>query len=560
MPGRRWSDGLHQAVEAKEGVKIANENQTLASVTFQNYFRMYKKLGGMTGTADTEAAEFAKIYNLDVNVVPTNRKMIRLDYADVVYRTEKEKFAAIVEEIKECHERGQPVLVGTISIEKSEKIAGMLNRSGIKHNVLNAKQHEREAEIVAQAGRKGAVTIATNMAGRGTDILLGGNADFMFKQVLYREENLPDERKLGLYEEIRTDCEKNKQEVLALGGLHILGTERHESRRIDNQLRGRAGRQGDPGTSRFYLSLEDDLMRIFASERVSQLMLKLGMEEGIPIEHGMVTRAIANAQKKVEAHNFEIRKQLLEYDDVMNKQREVIYQHRRAVLSGENLTADLKQMMAAMVESALNVYCPAEQYPEEWDMNGLTEMMQGQFGLDITQGKHDKGESLRDVGRDALLEDLKAQVDEAYERKEKELGPELMRFLEKTFMLQVIDHHWKDHLLGMDHLRDGIGLRGYGQKDPLIEYKREGYDLFAGMMERIKSDTIERLYLVQAVREGERPAPPPPVVARPQPKLTLNRGEEPVSTQPVHRGDDKVGRNDPCPCGSGKKYKKCHGA
>jgi preprotein translocase subunit SecA len=560
MPGRRWSDGLHQAVEAKEGVKIANENQTLASVTFQNYFRMYKKLGGMTGTADTEAAEFAKIYNLDVNVVPTNRKMIRLDYADVVYRTEKEKFAAIVEEIKDCHQRGQPVLVGTISIEKSEKIAGMLNRNGIKHNVLNAKQHEREAEIVAQAGRKGAVTIATNMAGRGTDILLGGNADFMFKQVLYREEDLPDERKLTVYEEIRADCEKNKQEVLGLGGLHILGTERHESRRIDNQLRGRAGRQGDPGSSRFYLSLEDDLMRIFASERVSQLMLKLGMEEGIPIEHGMVTRAIANAQKKVEAHNFEIRKQLLEYDDVMNKQREVIYQHRRAVLSGENLTEDLREMMGAMVGSALNVYCPAEQYPEEWDMKGLTEMMQGQFGLDITQGRQDSGESLRDVGRDALLEDLKAQVQDAYERKEKELGPELMRFLEKNFMLQVIDHHWKDHLLAMDHLRDGIGLRGYGQKDPLIEYKREGYDLFAGMMERIKSDTIERLFLVQAVREGERSTPPPPVISRPQPKLTLNRGEEPVSTQTAHRSDDKVGRNDPCPCGSGKKYKKCHGA
>jgi preprotein translocase subunit SecA len=560
MPGRRWSDGLHQAVEAKEGVKIANENQTLASVTFQNYFRMYKKLGGMTGTADTEAAEFAKIYNLDVNVVPTNKKMIRLDYADVVYRTEKEKFAAIVEEIKECHERGQPVLVGTISIEKSEKLAGMLNRNGIKHNVLNAKQHEREAEIVAQAGRKGAVTIATNMAGRGTDILLGGNADFMFKQVLYREENLPDERKLSVYEEIRADCEKNKQEVLALGGLHILGTERHESRRIDNQLRGRAGRQGDPGTSRFYLSLEDDLMRIFASERVSQLMLKLGMEEGIPIEHGMVTRAIANAQKKVEAHNFEIRKQLLEYDDVMNKQREVIYQHRRAVLGGENLTDDLRQMMGSMIEGALTVYCPAEQYPEEWDMKGLTEMMQGQFGLDITQGKQDGGESLRDVGRDAILEDLKAQVAEAYERKEKELGPELMRFLEKNFMLQVIDHHWKDHLLAMDHLRDGIGLRGYGQKDPLIEYKREGYDLFAGMMERIKSDTIERLFLVQAVRESERSTPPPPIVSRPQPKLTLNRGEEPVSTPTVHRTDDKVGRNDPCPCGSGKKYKKCHGA
>jgi preprotein translocase subunit SecA len=560
MPGRRWSDGLHQAVEAKEGVKIANENQTLASVTFQNYFRMYKKLGGMTGTADTEAAEFAKIYNLDVNVVPTNRKMIRLDYADVVYRTEKEKFAAIVEEIKDCHQRGQPVLVGTISIEKSEKIAGMLSRNGIKHNVLNAKQHEREAEIVAQAGRKGAVTIATNMAGRGTDILLGGNADFMFKQVLYREEQLAEERKLAVYEEIRADCEKDKQEVVALGGLHILGTERHESRRIDNQLRGRAGRQGDPGSSRFYLSLEDDLMRIFASERVSQLMLKLGMEEGIPIEHGMVTRAIANAQKKVEAHNFEIRKQLLEYDDVMNKQREVIYQHRRAVLAGENLSDDLREMMGTLVESALTVYCPAEQYPEEWDMKGLAEMMQGQFGLDITHGKQDGGESLRDVGRDALLEDLKAQVRDAYDRKEKELGPELMRFLEKNFMLQVIDHHWKDHLLGMDHLRDGIGLRGYGQKDPLIEYKREGYDLFAGMMERIKSDTIERLFLVQAVREGERSAPPPPVLSRPQPKLTLNRGEEPVSAPTVHRTDDKVGRNDPCPCGSGKKYKKCHGA
>ena len=562
MPGRRWSDGLHQAVEAKEGVKIANENQTLASVTFQNYFRMYKKLGGMTGTADTEAAEFAKIYNLDVNVVPTNRKMIRLDYADVVYRTEKEKFAAIAEEIKECHERGQPVLVGTISIEKSEKLAGILSRNGIKHNVLNAKQHEREAEIVAQAGRKGAVTIATNMAGRGTDILLGGNPDFMYKQVLYREENLPDSRKLEVFEEIRSDCEKNKQEVIAHGGLHILGTERHESRRIDNQLRGRAGRQGDPGTSRFYLSLEDDLMRIFASERVSQLMLKLGMEEGVPIEHGMVTRAIANAQKKVEAHNFEIRKQLLEYDDVMNKQREVIYQHRRAVLAGANLTEDIYDMMTDLVESSLNIYCPAEQYPEEWDMKGLTEMMHGQFGVDITQGKHDGGESIRDMGRDALLEDLKAQVRDAYGRKEQELGSDLMRFLEKNFMLQVIDHHWKDHLLGMDHLRDGIGLRGYGQKDPLIEYKREGFELFAGMMERIKSDTLDRLFRVQAVRnEGEAAAPPPPpIISRPQPKLTLNRSDEPVAAQTVHRSDDKVGRNDPCPCGSGKKYKKCHGA
>ena len=563
MPGRRWSDGLHQAVEAKEGVKIANENQTLASVTFQNYFRMYKKLAGMTGTADTEAGEFAKIYNLDVNVVPTNRKMIRQDYADVVYRTEKEKFAAIVEEIKECNKTGQPVLVGTISIEKSERLSGLLNRNGVKHNVLNAKFHEKEAEIVAQAGRKGAVTIATNMAGRGTDILLGGNPDFLFKQILYREEGLPEDRKLEVYEQIKAECEKDKQEVVAAGGLHILGTERHESRRIDNQLRGRAGRQGDPGSSRFYLSLEDDLMRIFASERVSQLMLKLGMEEGVPIEHGMVTRAIANAQKKVEAHNFEIRKQLLEYDDVMNKQREVIYQHRHAVLAGHNLKEDIHDMMDSVVEAAMTVYCPAEQYPEEWDMKGLAEMMQGQFGLDITQGKNDDGASLRELGRDALAEDLKKLVHEGYERKEQELGSELMRFLEKTFMLQVIDHHWKDHLLAMDHLRDGIGLRGYGQKDPLIEYKKEGYDLFAGMMQRIKSDALERLFRVQAVRnEGPAPSapPPPPVISRPQPKLTLNRGEEPTAPQTVHRTDDKVGRNDPCPCGSGKKYKKCHGA
>jgi preprotein translocase subunit SecA len=479
-----------------------------------------------------------------------------------VYRTEKEKFLAIVEEIKECHERGQPVLVGTISIEKSEKLAGLLNRNGVKHNVLNAKQHEREAEIVAQAGRKGAVTIATNMAGRGTDILLGGNPEFMYKQVLYRDESIPESRKLEIFEEIRSDCEKNKQEVLTAGGLHILGTERHESRRIDNQLRGRAGRQGDPGTSRFYLSLEDDLMRIFASERVSQLMLKLGMEEGVPIEHGMVTRAIANAQKKVEAHNFEIRKQLLEYDDVMNKQREVIYRHRRAVLNGDNLTNDLHDMINSSVESTLNVYCPPDQYPEEWDVKGLTEVMQSQFGLDVTQGKDDGGDSLRDVGRDALLEDLRTHAREAYTKKEQELGPDLMRFLEKTFMLQVIDHHWKDHLLGMDHLRDGIGLRGYGQKDPLIEYKREGFDLFAGMMERIKSDTLDRLFHVQAVRhEGEQPAAPPQsILSRPQPRMTLNRGEEPVAAPaPAQRAENKVGRNDPCPCGSGKKYKKCHG-
>jgi preprotein translocase subunit SecA len=557
MPGRRWSDGLHQAVEAKEGVKIANENQTLASVTFQNYFRMYKKLAGMTGTADTEAGEFAKIYNLDVNVVPTNRNMVRKDYADVVYRTEKEKFNAIVEEIKDCHQRGQPVLVGTISIEKSERLAGHLSRHGIKHNVLNAKYHEKEAEIIAQAGRKGAVTIATNMAGRGTDILLGGNADFLFKRVLYQDEALPDARKLEIYEQIKSECEKDKQEVMAAGGLHILGTERHESRRIDNQLRGRAGRQGDPGSSRFYLSLEDDLMRIFASERVSQLMLKLGMEEGVPIEHGMVTRAIANAQKKVEAHNFEIRKQLLEYDDVMNKQREVIYQHRHAVLAGENIREDVQDMIKEVITSFVDTYCPADQYPEEWDYSGLVEALQGQFALDILESHHNSMDHLKDLGRDALLEELRTHVAQAYEKKEQELGSDLMRYLEKLMLLQVIDHHWKDHLLGMDHLRDGIGLRGYGQKDPLIEYKREGFDMFSSMMDRIKSDVLDRLFRVQAVR-GEEPPPPP--VAAPPPRMILNRGEEPAASPAVQRHADKVGRNDPCPCGSGKKYKKCHGA
>ena len=556
MPGRRWSDGLHQAVEAKEGVKIANENQTLASVTFQNYFRMYKKLAGMTGTADTEASEFAKIYNLDVNVIPTNRPNIRKDYADVVYRTEREKFNAIVEEIKECHQQGQPVLVGTISIEKSERLSGLLSRQGVKHHVLNAKYHEKEAEIIAQAGRKSAVTIATNMAGRGTDILLGGNPDFLFKRLLYQDEGIPEERRLSVFEEIKVDCEKNKQDVVAAGGLHILGTERHESRRIDNQLRGRAGRQGDPGSSRFYLSLEDDLMRIFASERVSNLMLKLGMEEGIPIEHGMVTRAIENAQKKVEAHNFEIRKQLLEYDDVMNKQREVVYQHRRAILTGENLTDEITGMMDSVVTSFVHACCPEAQYQEEWDYAALAESVHGQFGVDLAQGHPGGIDGLKDLGRDALVEELQQAVRQAYRRKEEEISQDIMRQLEKIVLLQVIDHHWKDHLLGMDQLRDGIGLRGYGQKDPLIEYKREGFDMFSDMMERIKSDTLERLFKIQAVRQETPHAPPPQM----PPRLSLNRGEEPAASKTVKHQYDKVGRNDPCPCGSGKKFKKCHGA
>ena len=558
MPGRRWSDGLHQAVEAKEGVKIANENQTLASITFQNYFRMYDKLAGMTGTADTEAAEFAKIYNLDVNVVPTNQPMIRRDYADVVYRTEKEKFEAIAAEVTEYHERGQPVLVGTISIEKSERLSSTLKQNGVKHHVLNAKFHEKEAEIIAQAGRKGAVTLATNMAGRGTDIVLGGNPESLYKQqVVYRGENLTDDQKHAAFERIQEQCEVEKQEVLALGGLHIVGTERHESRRIDNQLRGRSGRQGDPGSSRFFLSLEDDLMRIFASERVSNLMLKLGMEEGVPIEHGMVTKSIENAQKKVEAHNFDIRKQILEYDDVMNKQREVVYAHRKDVLTGETIQEDVEEWLVEVVDSLLNGSCPEEAYAEAWDLEGLREAVIGQFGVELITVA-----DASEMGRDGLREELLERVQTFFRRKREErdehVGLEIRQQLERTVILQVIDHHWKEHLLGMDQLRDGIGLRGYGQKDPLAEYKREGFDMFAAMMNRIKSDSLERLAKVQVVKgervplEDEADAPPPPMI--------FNRGEGQSSPRTVHRTQAKVGRNDPCPCGSGKKYKKCHGA
>ncbi|TFG60980.1 MAG: preprotein translocase subunit SecA, partial [Nitrospirales bacterium] len=559
MPGRRWSDGLHQAVEAKEGVKIANENQTLASVTFQNYFRMYKKLGGMTGTADTEAAEFAKIYNLEVNVIPTNRSMIRIDHPDVVYRTEKEKFEAIADDIKEHYEEGQPVLIGTISIEKSERLSALLKQRGVKHNVLNAKFHEKEAEIIAQAGQKSAITIATNMAGRGTDILLGGSAEALFKQqFIYKGEELSEEEQAKAFETIRVACEADKVEVLAAGGLHIVGTERHESRRIDNQLRGRAGRQGDPGSSRFFLSLEDDLLRIFASERVSNLMLKLGMEEGIPIEHRMVTKSIENAQKKVEGHNFEIRKHLLEYDDVMNKQREVIYKHRQSVLKATDVSEEVMDMLDGIGEGLVETYCPEEQYSEEWDFAGLVESVHGQFGIETF-----KIDDLKELGRDALKEDLPAKLKQAYRDKVHSLvhehgaSEELIHYIERTILLQMIDQHWKDHLWGMDQLKDGIGLRGYGQKDPLAEYKREGYDMFAGMMERIKGDTLERLFKFQLVR-GERPEAE---VEAPRPQqMSLNRGEAAAPKQPVHRTEEKVGRNDPCPCGSSKKYKKCHGA
>jgi preprotein translocase subunit SecA len=556
MPGRRWSDGLHQAVEAKESVKIANENQTLATITFQNYFRMYKKLSGMTGTADTEAAEFAKIYNLDVMVIPPNRAMIRADNADVVYRTEGEKFAAIVEEVVECHQRGQPVLVGTISIEKSERLSGLLKKQGVKHAVLNAKFHEKEAEIIAQAGRKGTVTIATNMAGRGTDILLGGNADFLFKQEISRDAGLSaperDAERTRLREQLRAACEVEKREVVSLGGLHIIGTERHESRRIDNQLRGRAGRQGDPGSSRFYLSLEDDLLRIFGSERISGLMQRLGMEEGVPIEHRMVTRAIETAQKKVEAHHFDIRKQLLEYDDVMNKQREVIYEQRRQVLGGEPFVDDIHEMVDDLVAGTVAQYCSEASYEEAWDLKGLADSLGAQFSLPFDPA------SWKDSGVDGIKDDVLTRVREAYQRKEQEFGPTVLRELEKAVMLRVIDTHWKDHLLTMDYLKEGIGLRGYGQKDPLVEYKREGYDLFVGLIERIKVDAVGHLFRIQAVRPDLAASPSP---SRPAPTILSAPGLPPTSSPtPAARDRERVGRNDPCPCGSGKKYKKCHGA
>ena len=557
MPGRRWSDGLHQAVEAKEGVKIANENQTLASITFQNYFRLYKKLAGMTGTADTEAAEFSKIYNLEVMVIPPNRPMIREDYSDVIYRTEREKFEAIVEEIIELNKVGHPVLVGTISIEKSERLSALLKRKGIAHAVLNAKYHEKEAEIIAQAGRKGAVTIATNMAGRGTDILLGGNLDFLFKKFASQRPDAALETLEPDKGKIRMECEEEKKEVIGLGGLHIIGTERHESRRVDNQLRGRAGRQGDPGSSRFYLSLEDDLLRIFGSDRISKLMGRLGMEEGVPIEHRIVSRAIENAQKRVEAHNFDIRKQLLEYDDVMNKQRTVIYGRRREALSGEGIREDVQEMIEEQVDEILAAYCPEEVYAEEWDAPGFLEALSHQFSVSLSK----EALGFPNVGREALKEEVIRRVQEAYRKKESEFDPTMMRRLETMVFLRMIDSHWKDHLLGMDYLKEGIGLRGYGQKDPLSEYKREGFEMFSAMIDRIKRDAVSHLFRVQVMKQGGRQAEESAPIAGLFPKaqqMQLNRGEsEPVRT--VHREGKKIGRNDLCPCGSGKKYKKCHG-
>jgi preprotein translocase subunit SecA len=545
MPGRRWSDGLHQAIEAKEGAKIESENQTLATITFQNLFRMYKKLAGMTGTADTEAAEFAQIYNLDVIVIPTNMPMIRADYPDMVYKTENAKFNAVIKEIEGCHAKGQPALVGTTSIEKSERLSNLLKRKGIKHSVLNAKYHEKEAEIVAQAGRFGAVTIATNMAGRGTDIILGGNPKGLSKDFLKDKADYTEDEFAEAMEKAKVICDKEREQVLSAGGLHIIGTERHEARRIDNQLRGRSGRQGDPGASRFYLSLEDDLMRIFGSDKINGLMNLLKMDEDIPIENKMVTKAIENAQKKVEAHNFDIRKHLLEYDDVMNKQRKEIYSFRREVLQSESLKDKIFEMIEGEVDDLISVYCPEEGSIDAWDLNGLKDAIYGLFSIKIQLGEFKTLEEIKDS--------IVSNIKEAYETKEKEAGSEFMRYLEKMIFLQVIDTRWKDHLLGIDHIKEGIGLRGYAQRDPLVEYKKEAFALFEDLSERIITEVMSRLFKIQIRQESETE-----IKSKSQ-QIVYNRGDGGDSRQPVHKGK-KVGRNDPCPCGSGKKYKKCCGA
>ena len=542
MPGRRWSDGLHQAVEAKEDVKIESENQTLATITFQNYFRMYTKLAGMTGTADTEAEEFAKIYNLEVIVAPTNKDMIRADYPDTIYKTETGKFNAVINEIAELNKKGQPILVGTISIEKSEVLSHLLRKKGIPHSVLNAKYHEKEAEIIAQAGRSGSVTIATNMAGRGTDIVLGGNPEGLARELLKDKQEFSEDEWNRALSKADAICKNDRETVIGAGGLHILGTERHEARRIDNQLRGRSGRQGDPGSSRFYLSLEDDLMRIFGSDRISGLMGKLGMEEDMPIENKMVSKAIENAQKKVEAHNFDIRKHLIEYDDVMNKQRSEIYSFRKEILKGEGLKDRIYEMIENSLDELLLIYCPEDKYFEDWDIKGLKDAFYGLFSLAVDIEKDN---------RDAVRENLLSEAHRAYEKKENEAGSDIVRYLERVILLQVIDTQWKDHLLAMDHLKEGIGLRGYGQKDPLVEYKKEAFDIFAEMSSRISTEVLSRFFKIQiqakeAIKEPVK-----------QQRLQYNRGEG-SSSQPVRRAK-KVGRNDPCPCGSGKKFKKCCG-
>lgn len=563
MPGRRWSDGLHQAVEAKEGIQIENENQTLATITIQNYFRMYRKLAGMTGTADTEAFEFKNIYKLDVNVIPTNKPMIRDDRNDLIYKTEEEKYNAVVEELKELHEQGRPILVGTTSIEKSEKIHNMLTKHKVPHQVLNAKQHEGEAGVVAQAGRIGALTIATNMAGRGTDIILGGNHEHLANEILKKEYKVdPAEAEPEQLEEAilkaRAICEEEKKKVLEMGGLHIIGTERHESRRIDNQLRGRAGRQGDPGSSRFYVSLEDDLMRIFASETITKIMDKLGWEEGEPIEHKMISKSIENAQKKVEGHNFDIRKHLLDYDDVLNTQRDVIYTKRKEFLAGgESLKDNLYEMADDITDDLTEALLPDKINTDTIDLGEIKESLLVQFNVDI-----DFEDLPKDVvKKEDVSEYIKNKVHEYYEQKEQDISTDTMRQIERFVMLQTVDYLWKDHLLNMDHLREGIGLRGYAQKNPLHEYKKEGYDMFGSLMYRLSNDVCEKLFRVQPVSETEIENLEKQRRAEQQRNMVLSRGEseEEEKKKPIRRQEKKVGRNDPCPCGSGKKYKKCHG-
>jgi preprotein translocase subunit SecA len=624
MPGRRWSDGLHQAVEAKEGVKVQRENQTLATITFQNYFRMYKKLSGMTGTAETEAAEFQKTYKLDVTVIPTNRTLLRREFSDVVYRTEEEKFRNAAKEIKELTTKGQPVLVGTISVEKSERLSGILKRMGVKHEVLNAKNHEREAFIVAQAGRKGVVTVSTNMAGRGTDILLGGNAEYMTREACLKQkiaELLPKEQETFLADEhfyyfhhhdqfyrvqrrrwdelyagFKVQCDREHDEVVELGGLHIVGTERHESRRIDNQLRGRSGRQGDPGSARFYLSLQDDLLRIFGGERMQNLMLRLGMEEDVPIESRLISKRIAAAQKAVEVQNFESRKHVLEYDDVMNKQRQAVYGMRRQLLEGADQKERVLEMVEGIVAQFIDKRCPENEHPDRWDMGQLRNDVLSQFGVKIDTGE------LANLNRQEMTDLVFDRLRQKYEEKEGLVGADIMRQTERIIMLQVIDNQWKDHLLSMDELKQGIGNRAYGQKDPLVEYKKESFELFTAMMDRIEDEAVRYLYFLQ-VSSGNAPEMPFPVdedglpldedeeeetngrsqAAAEQQKLAAQStlqdftrniqrkkeremadlqfiGGEASSSPATVQSGAKVGRNDPCPCGSGKKYKKCHGA
>ncbi|WP_028842768.1 preprotein translocase subunit SecA [Thermodesulfovibrio yellowstonii] len=535
LEGRRWSDGLHQAIEAKEGLKIEAENQTLATITFQNYFRMYKKLAGMTGTADTEASEFAEIYNLEVVVIPTHKPMIREDYPDAVYKTEKAKYEAVVKEIEECYKVGRPVLVGTTSIEKSELISKMLKKKGVPHNVLNAKYHDKEAEIIAQAGRIGAVTIATNMAGRGTDILLGGNPEFLAREMLAGKDYTEEEYKKAL-EKAKEICKEEHDKVVSLGGLHIIGTERHESRRIDNQLRGRAGRQGDPGSSRFYLSLEDELLRLFGGERLQSLMHFLKIEDDTPIENKMVSKAIENAQKRVEAHNFDIRKHLLKYDDVMNSQRKEIYSFRKEVLESDSLKDKVFELLEIEIDEMVDFYLAQESEGVE----KLKEQLSARFDIEV---------DLSNKSKDEIKEYLLEKLREAYEKKEQKIGQELMRDVEKMIFLHVIDTKWKDHLLGIDHIKEGIGLRGYAQRDPLVEYKKEAFELFEEMSRNIISDILTRLFKIQIKEESQVK------VARAQ---KIQRSDGDGARRPVEK-PKKIGRNDPCPCGSGKKYKKCCG-